>query len=155
MVDPIGQERADMKTMEWTDALVLGHQRMDDTHREFVECINALAEAADADMLERFDALHAHTVAHFEQENQWMREIAFPPAHCHTAEHDGVLEVFKEVRRHIVKEDYNVGRVLARELAEWFRGHAATMDAMLAQFMSAKGVGEDAPELACAHGGCG
>ncbi len=142
-----------MKLMEWTDGLVLGHQRMDDTHREFVDQLNAVGEASDADMLACFDALYAHTVSHFEQENEWMRAIAFPPAHCHTAEHDGVLEVMREVRRHLEKQDYNVGRVLAKEMAEWFRGHAATMDAMLAQFMNAKGAGQSAPQAACAYGG--
>ncbi len=142
-----------MKLMEWTDGLVLGHDRMDDTHREFVDQLNALGEAGDDEMLACFDAFYAHTVAHFEQENEWMHAIAFPPAHCHTAEHEGVLEVMREVRRHLEKQDYNVGRVLAKEMAEWFRGHAATMDAMLAQVMRARGVGEALPEVGCAHGG--
>lgn len=142
-----------MKLMEWTDGLVLGHARMDDTHREFVDQLNALAEASDGEMLARFDALYTHTVAHFEQENEWMRAIAFPPVHCHTAEHDGVLEVMREVRRHLEKQDYNVGRVLAKEMAEWFRGHAATMDAMLAHVMKSQGAGEAVSAAGCAHGG--
>jgi len=141
-----------MKLMEWTDGLELGLERMDHTHREFVDQLNALGEAGDEDMMECFDAFYAHTVAHFEQENQWMRSIAFPPIHCHTAEHDGVLEVMREVRRHLEAKDFNVGRVLAKEMAEWFRGHAATMDAMLAQVMNAKGAGAPAPDTACAHG---
>jgi len=141
-----------MKLMEWTDGLELGLERMDDTHREFVDQLNALGEAGDEHMMACFDALYAHTVAHFEQENEWMRSIAFPPIHCHTAEHDGVLEVMREVRRHLEAKDFNVGRVLAKEMAEWFRGHAATMDAMLAQVMKAKSAGAPAPETACAHG---
>jgi len=141
-----------MKLMEWTDGLELGLERMDDTHREFVDQLNALGEAGDEDMMACFDAFYAHTVAHFEQENEWMRSIAFPPIHCHTAEHDGVLEVMREVRRHLEAKDFNVGRVLAKEMAEWFRGHAATMDAMLAQVMKAKGASAPTPETACAHG---
>lgn len=141
-----------MKLMEWTDGLELGLERMDDTHREFVDQLNALGEASDEDMMACFDAFYAHTVAHFEQENEWMRSIAFPPIHCHTAEHDGVLEVMREVRRHLEAKDFNVGRVLAKEMAEWFRGHAGTMDAMLAQVMKAKSAGAPVPETACAHG---
>lgn len=140
-----------MKAMEWSEGLVLGVERMDDTHREFVEHLNALAQASDDDMLARFEAFYTHTLAHFEQENAWMRAIAFPPLHCHAAEHDGVLEVMREVRRHLEAKDYNVGRVLAREMAEWFRIHAVTMDAMLAQVLKA---GDDgaASEVACTHG---
>jgi hemerythrin len=58
----------------------------------------------------------------------------------------------REVRGHLEAKDFNVGRVLAKEMAEWFRGHAATMDAMLAQVMKAKGAGAPAPKTACAHG---
>jgi hemerythrin len=50
-----------------------------------------------------------------------------------------VLDVLREVRGHLNNGHYDVGRVLARELAEWFRGHAATMDAMLAQVLQARG----------------
>ena len=124
-----------MATIEWSEALVLGVEAMDTTHREFMAHLNALAEASQSQMLERFDRLYAHTQAHFERETAWMTQIVFPPIHCHTVEHEGVLEVMRDVRRHLEAGDLEVGRVLARELAEWFRGHAATMDAMLAQMM--------------------
>jgi hemerythrin len=129
-----------MSTMEWSGTLELGVDEMDETHREFVAHLNALGEAGDADMLARFDAFYAHTLEHFAQENQWMQQISFPPAHCHTAEHEGVLEVMREVRGHLQAGNYEVGRVLARELATWFQGHAATMDAMLAHVLKAYAV---------------
>ena len=50
---------------------------------------------------------------------------------------DGVLEVMREVRGYLQQGNYEVGRVLARELATWFKSHAATMDAMLAQVLKA------------------
>jgi hemerythrin len=128
-----------MKQMEWAEALALGVGPMDATHREFVEHLNLLADATEAQMPARFDAFYAHTVAHFEQEAEWMRSLAFPPIHCHVAEHEGVLEVMRVVREHLEAGRFHVGRVLASEMAEWFRGHAATMDAMLADYMRHKG----------------
>jgi hemerythrin-like metal-binding protein len=128
-----------MSQIEWSAGLALGVDPMDDTHREFIDHLNALAEARDGQMLERFDVLYAHTVAHFEQEQRWMQQMPFPAMHCHVAEHEGVLDVLREVRGHLNNGHYDVGRVLARELAEWFRGHAATMDAMLAQVLQARG----------------
>lgn len=127
-----------MNLIEWTDALELGVDKMDSTHREFVAMLNDLAEAPESEFLARFDAVYAHTVAHFAQENRWMEEIAFPPAHCHTAEHEGVLEVMRETRSHLEAGKIHVGQVLARELAVWFRDHAATMDALLAHFLKAQ-----------------
>jgi hemerythrin-like metal-binding protein len=126
--------------MEWNESLELGVERMDDTHREFIDLLNRLAEASDEGITAAFEALFAHTVEHFEQERGWMAAIDFPPAHCHQAEHEGVLEAMREVRGYLGEGKLEVGRVLARELAEWFRGHAATMDAMLAQFLRARGV---------------
>jgi hemerythrin len=77
-----------------------------------------------------------------------MMAIDFPPIHCHDTEHEGVLEVMREVRRHLEAGDYNVGRVLAREMAEWFRIHAGTMDTMLAAVLKSGG----SATAACAHG---
>ena len=128
-----------MSLIDWSDALELGVDQMDSTHREFVVLLNALAEVPEAKVLAAFDAFYAHTVAHFDQEADWMRTLSFPPIHCHTAEHEGVLEVMREVRGYLAAGDINVGRVLARELAIWFRDHAATMDAMLAYYMKAHG----------------
>jgi hemerythrin-like metal-binding protein len=132
-----------MSLIEWSQSLELGVDTMDDTHRQFIGLLRALAEAADARMLEAFDALYAHTEAHFEQEQRWMRRMPFPPIHCHVAEHEGVLDVMREVRGHLESAHYDVGRVLARELAEWFKGHAATLDAMLAQVLRARGTVEE------------
>ena len=129
-----------MTQIDWTEALELGVDQMDDTHREFVVLVNRLADAPDEGVCAAFEALFAHTVVHFEQENRWMAAIDFPATHCHHAEHEGVLEAMREVRAYLGEGKLEVGRVLARELADWFRGHAATMDTMLARFLRARPV---------------
>jgi hemerythrin-like metal-binding protein len=125
-------------TLDWTPALALGDARIDDTHREFVEMVNAVGDAADEKMLATIDALIAHTEEHFGQEQRWMAATAFPPTHCHLDEHAGVLEAMRETRIYVADGKYNVGRVLASELASWFTSHAATMDNMLAQWLKAQ-----------------
>jgi hemerythrin-like metal-binding protein len=143
-----------MATMEWSPALALGVDEMDETHREFVQHVNQLGAASDQDMLACLDALYAHTVGHFRQETEWMEQISFPPLHCHAAEHEGVLEVMREVRGYLEAGKYEVGRVLAREVATWFQSHAATMDAMLAQVLQAHAGGAvqaQACGTGCAH----
>jgi hemerythrin len=130
--------------IEWTDELVLGVEKMDATHREFVMQLNALGDAGDAALLAGLDAFIAHTVEHFEQENGWMENMEFPPIHCHKEEHEGVLSIMREVRSMVADGKFELGRVLVRELAPWFTNHAATMDAMLAQFIRAKGFDTEA-----------
>lgn len=131
--------------IEWSPQHELGVARMDATHREFIDCVNALHDAPDSDMLAALDKLLLHTIEHFEQENRWMSELAFPPAHCHVPEHEGILQITREVRGMIAEGKYEIGRVLAKELAPWFVNHAATMDNMLAAFIQARGFDPDLP----------
>jgi hemerythrin-like metal-binding protein len=124
-----------MSAFVWSSDFALGHEQMDLTHHEFVDLVNALAAATDAELLARLDEFLAHTEAHFAQELRWMKSSGFPPLHCHESEHIRVLEVAQEVRERVVAGDLEMARVLAREIPEWFRDHAATMDAALAQWL--------------------
>jgi hemerythrin len=119
-----------MPAMEWSDKLELGLGKMDDTHREFVECYNALLAAAPEAFIDRLDAFIAHTVEHFDQENRWMEKVNFPG--CHRAEHDRVLVVLRDVRERAARGDTFLGRRLVEELPAWFDNHVNGMDAALA-----------------------
>ena len=135
-----------MALLEWSDALALGVESMDATHREFVDQLNALHEASDETFLALLDRFIDHTVEHFEQERRSMADIDFPPMHSHVQEHDGVLDVMREVRRMVSEGKGTVGKVLTKELAPWFANHAATMDATLAFFLRCVERGIDPPQ---------
>lgn len=128
-----------MPLIEWSDSLALGQSVMDGTHREFVELLNRFGAAEDADLLARLDEFIAHTEAHFGQEEAWMERMQFPPLGCHRTEHEGVLEIMREVRNRIAAGEPRFGPVLATAVAEWFPNHAHTMDAMLAEFIRTAG----------------
>ena len=148
-----------MALLEWTEQLELGVDRMDETHREFVAQLNALHAASQEDFLPMLDAFIEHTVEHFAQEARWMNEMPFPPKHCHMHEHEGVLEIMREVRRMVSEGKTHVGPVLVRELAPWFENHARSMDATLAFFLRCHAAGVDPMQVLaaqsahpCAHG---
>jgi hemerythrin len=138
---------------QWSETYVLGVEQMDATHREFIDCLNAVADAADEHVLAVLDAFIEHTEAHFEQENRWMAETGFPPVHCHTAEHQNVLNVMREVRGMVVDGKAEIGRVLAREMAPWFDIHAASMDAALAAWLNGKAYAPEVQPL-CGSAAC-
>ncbi|MFZ6759593.1 hemerythrin domain-containing protein [Undibacterium sp. Ji50W] len=121
----------------WSDRLSLSYEPMDETHKEFVELCAALSEDNPDTFLNRLDALIAHSIVHFEQENHWMEETAFPPVGCHRQEHEAVLEVMQEVRRRVALGETDLAARLAEELPLWFEHHVDTMDNMLARFMAA------------------
>ena len=43
----------------WSDRFLLGHRTIDDTHREFVECVDALLRASDAEIPAALEAFIA------------------------------------------------------------------------------------------------
>lgn len=138
--------------LEWSDQLAIGQNVMDETHREFVDQLNRVGEAADGALLAAIDDFIAHTEAHFGQEEAWMDEIAFPPRGCHRGEHEKVLETVREVRRRVEAGDFKLGRTLAEALAEWFPQHALSMDAVLAMYLKEIGYqpGGDNKEIVAA-----
>ncbi len=132
-----------MAYLVWTPELENQHPQMDQTHREFVELMGQVEAALGGEqvqLLERFDALHQHTVSHFEQEDRWMADTGFAPDNCHSSQHRQVLDLLKEVRRLVVDENQQdlIGRLLP-ELATWFEQHAQAADSALAFHMSQVG----------------
>ena len=129
----------DTLEFNWTDRFLLGHEEIDDTHREFVDCVNGVLAAPDGELAGAFDALIAHAEQHFGQENAWLSAPDFPGGgDCHIEEHDKVLTTALEVRKLLGAGDAAVARRFARALADWFPGHADYMDSALATWLVKK-----------------
>ena len=129
------------KKFEWTDAYLLGYQPMDNTHREFVEVVNAMINADDTAFAACLDAFAVHAERHFEEERVWMDKTDCPAKDCHNDEHAAVMKSVREVMAVVAKGDVEEGRRLAAELQRWFPGHADYLDASLAQWMVKKSLG--------------
>lgn len=127
--------------LAWSDAFLLGFAPMDGTHEEFVRCVTAVQDAPDAELAPAMAALERHLREHFGQEDQWMRETAFPPRDCHIDEHAAVLKSVEEVQALLAAGDTAEPRRLAAALADWFPGHADYLDSALAQWMCKQRLG--------------
>jgi hemerythrin-like metal-binding protein len=125
----------------WSDALALGLDAMDDTHEEFFTLLAATAQAPEASLLERWEALIAHTHGHFAQENRWMADTGFSSTNCHIAQHHVILQIMEEGLRRGREGELTLVRQLALELGSWFPQHVQGMDAALALHL--RGVGYD------------
>ena len=121
-----------MAQLEWSDALALDLDLMDDTHREFVDLLAVVEHADDAQLLPAWERLVEHTEQHFGQEDAWMASTRFASGNCHSMQHRVVLQVMREGAALARQGDEKVLRVMASELALWFPQHAQSMDAALA-----------------------
>ncbi|MBT9498534.1 MAG: hemerythrin domain-containing protein [Zoogloea sp.] len=122
-------------SFEWSDRYLLGYAAMDETHREFVDLVDALLSGDDADLMLALDAFAHHAVDHFAQEAEWMKSDGFPALDCHVAEHDKVLASISQVQEMLAQGNVEVVRQLAIALMEWFPAHADYMDSALATWM--------------------
>ena len=127
----------------WSDARVLGFGPMDDTHEEFYQVAFRLLSCTAEDAGEALSQFEEHAVAHFQQEEEWMRNSAFPPAECHISEHAAVLKSTREVREALATRRAGVELVhdFAIFLFQWFPGHADYLDSALAAWMSKRAYG--------------
>lgn len=119
----------------WDDRYLLGHPAMDDTHREFVSCVQALLSAPDAQLPAALDAFARHARAHFGEEDRWMADNGFPAADRHRDEHARVLASVAEVQAALTTGNSELVRELARALQAWFPAHADYLDSALAQWL--------------------
>ncbi|WP_088285518.1 hemerythrin domain-containing protein [Ideonella sp. A 288] len=125
--------------LTWSEQFALQQPQMDTTHQEFVALLAdahaALDGPADA-LLQRWDTLVEHTVAHFAQEDRWMAATGFASENCHSFQHQAVLQVMVECGRRAREEaDFEPLRIAVGELAIWFPQHAQMMDASLAEHL--------------------
>lgn len=146
----------------FSDELVLGNQRLDDTHREFMQLLRSSFMATDSNRLDRFQKLLAHTVEHFGAEDRWMLATGMNDDNCHSKDHSMILETMREVERRAVEDgDLSFIPIMNQALAQWFPEHAQTKDAGLTDYLREVGFDTAKEELADpavtlnAHGGCG
>ena len=134
--------------MAWTDSLHTGDARMDETHQEFVDMINAILATPEEAQLPVYKKFLDHTVEHFAQEERWMLATGFSADNCHAEHHATILETMRVVEAHYLDSDKTIITRMAEALAEWFPGHANSMDAGLAAHLKSVGFDSESETLA-------
>lgn len=124
-----------LSPLAWSNNLHTGDSRMDETHEEFVTMLNQLLATPQDQQLPLYRAFLSHTVEHFAQEDRWMLATGFTADNCHAGQHTTILETMRAVEVHYEGGDTDIITRLAEALAEWFPGHANSMDAGLAQHL--------------------
>lgn len=125
----------------WRDHYALGHPGIDDCHREFVSCVDALLHATDDAIPTMLEAFSQHARQHFAQEQHWMDSGDYPARDCHVDEHQRVLASLNEVQAQVMLGERQIARELAQALRDWFPGHAEHMDSALAHWLVRRAFG--------------
>ena len=121
-----------MNTVQWSDGLCLDFEPMDEIHRAFVALLARAQQANDADLIDAWTEVIAHTADHFAREDAWMQKTRFAGAQPHLLQHRVVLNLLREGLMLAQSGQPNVLRDLAGELSAWFAKHTQSQDAALA-----------------------
>lgn len=125
----------------WQDDFSLDHRTMDETHREFVECVHALLTVEDDQLGQALNSFTEHAHRHFGEEDVAMRETVYGSAGCHIDEHAAVLKSASEVRAMLAEGRTQVVRSFAQALVDWFPEHVRVMDQGLARWLVQRQLG--------------
>jgi len=113
---------------------MVAYGEMNDVHLEEVILLNELEKVIDVKdyeaTLEKLEALLEHTKAHFERENNNMRECSFPAYDMHKGEHDKVLrELDYNILEFRNRKNFEaIKSYICEETPAWLNQHIASMD---------------------------
>lgn len=107
--------------------------QMDDTHSEFVDLVNRLADANREEFASLFKNLAEHTQSHFDSEQQMMEESHFPAIAEHISDHQRILGELARFGKRVAAGSTTMARAyVSEQLPNWFELHIQTMDSALA-----------------------
>ena len=132
-------------SLQWSAALAVGIDEIDDQHRELFDRINKMLEiiarsAGPQEMGDVMSFLEDYVVSHFAMEEGWMIRFNYPDFQKHKERHEGFnreLALFKE---RLAREGPSAFLAIQIEnmLVEWWTNHIRTIDTALGKFLADK-----------------
>ncbi len=126
--------------VNWLDGWLLEIPELDKEHRDLVDMVNRLAQcrcpeegaarpAAEVDVIAMLEDLSLHTRRHFQHEEAFMREVAYPRFEDHRYEHLTLLAEFAELLRDVKGTGLQcLDQRTMESLKGWLIGHIAGED---------------------------
>jgi hemerythrin len=128
-------------TIQWTQALAVGHDEIDAQHQELFRRLGRLLDAmlkGDTTEIARlFDFLGTYVVEHFGAEERLMRESAFPGFAVHKAAHERFVRDYQELRKVFDSNGASSAVTIRTKtwIVDWLKAHIAGTDQQLARHL--------------------
>ncbi|NLM76039.1 MAG: hemerythrin family protein [Clostridiaceae bacterium] len=121
--------------IEWTPALSVGVEYIDNQHKEWFEKANNLFEAGKTgkskeyigDMLKFLDE---YTKKHFNDEEAYMEKINYPEIEQQRIAHRNFVEKLAKLKQDFEESGGNIAVIVNanRMVVDWLTGHISNMD---------------------------
>jgi hemerythrin len=134
-----------MPYIEWSSELSVGVPSLDEEHLVFIQTAHAFQLAVTrgqgtAGLGATLRELRDYATNHFDHEERWMREHAFPDTAAHVAEHEDFLHRLRDFEKRSDAPDTFLVADLVTYLQRWFANHVKQTDSRYAAFYRAHGL---------------
>lgn len=139
-----------MTRLTWTTALETGIDSIDKEHKKLLLITNELIQAletgnAPAGIQDAIQKLRSYTVAHFANEEAFMRKVHYPGLRAHLAEHRYLADKVKDYQARLYREVAIPPGEFKCFLKDWLISHVLRCDMGLKSFLEGRALppGED------------
>jgi hemerythrin len=131
--------------IQWSDALSVKIDEIDDQHKVLVELINEMHDAIHAHhssdkVRDVLGQLADYTKIHFAVEESLMRILDYPQYEQHKAQHAELIHSVVDLQGKVDAGKTTIGFELMHFLKVWLTRHIMESDQEYAQFFIARGV---------------
>ena len=132
-------------SIEWTDDLATGVERIDVQHKELFLRINNLLDACKTgkgreEVKKTIQFLDDYVVTHFTAEETYMQKYTYPEYNSHKLEHQKFAVNFTELKKQFEKDGPGVHMVVATNqiVVDWLQNHIRKVDKALGSFLKTR-----------------
>lgn len=131
-----------MTSIEWTPALSVGVEVIDQDHKKLIDLLNGIFAACamgvgDEVVGEAVQELRQYTLYHFEREENLLVEKGYPKCPAHREEHRKLVAQLDEMTPHLTGgESGSGGMQVMTFLRHWLIDHIMAHDLEYARFLN-------------------
>ena len=133
-----------MAWFEWDDGFLTGVAELDEQHRQLVRLIDEFyltmrQSTPQAGVVRLLKGMIEYTQSHFETEERWMRQYAYPGLDTQIAQHAHFVDKVQEITDRFVSGQLILSLEITSFLRDWLSQHILGTDKELGRFLTARG----------------
>ncbi len=130
-----------MAFIDWSVALSIGFEEVDDDHKKLVGMVNKIHDTVDQDpdpdaVADLLEELISYTSWHFRHEERLMQNYGDPELFNHKQEHEDLERQATELYQKFLGGDNGVPAKLLPFLKAWLVNHIAGTDKKMGRFLA-------------------
>ncbi len=132
-------------SIQWTEDLAVGIEKIDQQHKTLFAKINDLLDACNAGkgrtvVGEMIDFLGNYVVEHFGDEEKYMIKYDYPGYKAHKTCHEEFIKSFSQLKDRLETDGVNIYIVILtnRIVIDWLNKHISRVDKELGRYLKDK-----------------